>query len=117
MAEMMRRASDRTHPVSLDIQRPVMAKANVQILDVDWMKVVGAAIARAISIVGWSQKEAAAKVGVDAAEFGKWLSGERRPQLDRLFAVVELRQPLVMTLAGLADGVEIVTEIRFRRQA
>lgn len=105
------------HPVSLDIGRPVMAKAGVQILDIDWPRAIGLAVERAIAMCGWSKKEAAAKVGVDPAEFGKWLTGERRPQLDRLFAVQDLREPLVICLAGLASNVEVVTEIRFRRLA
>ncbi|MCR4376281.1 MAG: helix-turn-helix domain-containing protein [Acidobacteria bacterium] len=91
-----------------------MAKANVQIPD-DWPERIGRAVQRAVSLVGWSHKEAAAKVGVDDAEFGKWLSGGRRPQFDRLFAIEELRQPLILSLAGLANDVEVVTEIRMRR--
>lgn len=94
-----------------------MAKAHVQKLDIEWMRAIGAAIERAIAMVGWSKKEAAAKVGVDPAEFGKWLSGERRPQLDRLFSIEDLREPIVVNLAGLAANVEVVTEIRFRRRA
>jgi transcriptional regulator with XRE-family HTH domain len=92
-----------------------MAKANVNRVDIAWMRAIGAAIARAIEIAGWSHKEAAAKVGVDPAELTRWKEGERRPQFDRLFGVEELRQPLVTTLAALAEG-EIVTEIRFRRR-
>jgi hypothetical protein len=102
-----------SHPVLPDIGRPVMAKANVQLPDIDWMRAVGLAIQRAIKRVGLSSKEAAAKVQVDEGEFGKWLSGTRRPQLDRIFAVEELRQPLVIAFAEMAGhGVEIVTEIR-----
>lgn len=101
--------------MSLDLPRPRMAKANVNRVDIAWMRAIGAAIARAIEIVGWSHKEAAAKVGVDPAELTRWKEGERRPQFDRLFGVEELRQPLVTTLAALAEG-EIVTEIRFRRR-
>jgi len=107
------------HPVSPDIGRPRMAKAHVRIPDTptapDWMRAVGAAIARAVQFVGWSHKEAAARVGVDDAEFGKWLNGTRRPQFDRLFAVAALREPLLLALSGLVTGVEVVTEIRLRR--
>lgn len=110
MAPSIASAAGSRHPVLPDIARPQMAKANVRIPDIDWMRQVGAAIARAIAIVGWTSKEAAAKVGVDDAEFGKWLSGARRPQFDRLFAVPELRQPLVIALAGLAEF-RIVTQL------
>lgn len=97
-----------------------MAKANVRIADIsepDWLRAVGQAIGRAIAIVGWSLKEAAGKVGVDDREFAKWMTGERRPHLDRLFAIEELRKPLVICLAGLAPELEVVTEIRDRRRA
>jgi transcriptional regulator with XRE-family HTH domain len=98
--------------MSLDV--PSLAHVNP--IDVSWLREIGAAIGRAIEVLGWSGKEAAAKVGVDPAELTRWLTGERRPQMDRLFAVPELRQPLVTTLAALADA-EVVTEIRFRRSA
>jgi transcriptional regulator with XRE-family HTH domain len=101
--------------MSLDLPRPRVAKANVNAVDVVWMRAIGAAITRAIELAGWSHKEAAAKVGVDPAELTRWKDGERRPQFDRLFRVEDLRQPLVTTLAALADG-EVVTEIRFRRR-
>jgi len=115
MSSTMRQTSPNGHPVFPDMGRPRMAKANARIPDIDWMTRVGAAIAASIRTVGWSSKEAAANVGVDDAEFGKWLSGTRRPQMDRLFAVEALRQPLVIALAGLAHDVEIVTEIRIKK--
>ncbi len=105
------------HAVLPDI-RPVMAKAAVRIPDIDWMRALGAAIQRAVKVVGWSNKEAAAQARVDDAEFGKWLNGTRRPHWDRLFAVAGLRPSLVIALAELAgDGVEVTTSITLRRIA
>ncbi len=79
---------------------------------------VGRAVARAVAMTGWSHKEAAAQIGVDDAEFGKWLSGGRRPQFDRLFAVAALRQPLIVALADLGgDGITVTTHIEIRRTA
>ena len=99
-----------------------MAKADVQKLDVesiDWLKALGVAIQRAVKACDWSNKEAAAIVDVDDAEFGKWLNGTRRPQFDRLFAVPALRAALVIAFAKLAadDGVEVTTHITVRRTA
>lgn len=105
------RASSR-HPVLPDIGKARMAKADARKPDIAWNERIGAAIQRAVALVGWSNKEAAAKVGVDDAEFGKWLSGGRRPQMDRLFALDELRWPLIQTLAQLDEQNELVTEIR-----
>ena len=45
------------------------------------------------------------------------LQAAERPQFDRMFSVPEFRQPLVVALAALAEDVEVVTEIRFRRAA
>lgn len=116
-SSLLRRSTDR-HPGILDIGRPVMAKANVQIQDIDWKRAVGQAIERAISMVGWTKSEAAGRIDVDAAEFGKWLTGERRPHLDRLFALEELRVPLVMSFAALdPSAFQIKHTIEARRLA
>lgn len=115
MASNLDRGHATSHVVLPDIGRPRMAKANVQILDTThWLVLVGRSVSRAIARLGWSQKEAAAKIGVDEAELGKWLNGVRRPQLDKLFAVEALRQPLIEELADLA-GAEVTTQIRFAR--
>lgn len=105
-----------SHPVLPDI-RPRMARAHVQKPDIDWMEAIGRAIALAVAMTGWSNKEAAARVHVDDAEFGKWLSGARRPQFDRLFSVPELRDALIETLAALSPAYEIAREIRRVRKA
>jgi len=96
------------HPVLPDIGKKRMAR----IPDIEWNARIGGAIQRAVAIVGWSNKEAAARIGVDDAEFGKWLSGARRPQLDKLFAVEALRWPLIQALAGLDTKNEVITTIR-----
>jgi ribosome-binding protein aMBF1 (putative translation factor) len=105
------------HLVLPDIGKAKQAKADVRTPDMapetpEWMVLIGAAIQRAVSRVGWSNKEAAAKVGVDDAEFGKWLSGNRRPQFDRLMALDALRWPLICALAELMDTAEEVTTLR-----
>lgn len=105
-------------PVLPDIGRPQMAKANVRCPDIAPQVAIGGAIQRAVSLIGWSNKEAAAKVSVDDAEFGKWVSGARRPQLDKLWAVEALRGPLVIAFAEAADdsGVVVTTSIKVRRR-
>lgn len=122
MATTVTAEADRRHPVLPDIGKPVMAKAHVQLPDTDdtlpeeaWNELIGTAIQRAVLFVGWSNKEAAAKVGVDDAEFGKWLSGGRRPHLDRLFAVPELREPLVVMLSQMV-GAAVRLQIEFERK-
>lgn len=110
------------HPVLPDTAKASIAKAGVRVPDINWMREIGQALQRAIHDVGWTNKEALTAIyeatgkEIDDAEFGKWFSGGRRPQLDQLFAVERLREPMVIRLAGLAKG-EVVTEIRFRRGA
>lgn len=101
MASTVARRLGIRHPMSLDIGPLRPAKANVNPVDIDWRHAIGGAIARAVAMAGLSHKEAAAKVGADEAEFSRWLSGVRRPQMDKLFAVEELREPLIVALAGL----------------
>lgn len=114
---MNRRATDRQHLLQ-DIARPVMAKANVQSQDIDWKQAVGRAIERAVGMAGLTKGEAAGRLDVDESEFAKWTRGDRRPQLDRLFAVTELRAPLVIALAGLLpDTFDVKHTIETRRSA
>lgn len=100
------------HPVLPDIGKKRMANAGVRTPDIAWNERIGGAIQRAVALVGWSNKEAAAKVAVDDAEFGKWLSGTRRPQMDKLFAVDELRWPLIQCLAALDEKTALETTIK-----
>lgn len=92
------------HHVKARLRNPEME------CDEDFRALIGRAIQRAVAIVGWSNKEAAATVGVDDSQFGKWLSGAERPHFDKLFAVEQLRGPLVMALAASTDGA--VLELR-----
>lgn len=106
-----------SRPDLLDIGRPKMAKANVQTPDIapNWAAKVAKALTRAVAITGLSHKEAAALLpgDVDEAEFGKWLSGARRPHLDRILAVDRLRLPVIACLCAEC-GAEITTGIKFR---
>lgn len=81
-----------------------------------WRPLIGRALARAIQIAGLSQKEAAALIGRDQAQVARWIAGSERPQLDAIFAVSQLREPLVIALANLT-ACEVAVEIRIRRSA
>ena len=116
MANTIPQSSVDRHAVLQDV-RPKMARADVLNLDVaaaDWKPLVGAALVRAVNTSGLSDKEVAALAGVDAAEYGKWKTGERRPHFDRLLRIDLLRQALVTELARLDTNVEVVTQIRWR---
>jgi len=110
----------RTHPERAERDGLRMAKADLRYpeapapSDLRWL--VGQALRRAFGLLGWSLKEAAAKVGRDERQVARWLNGAERPQLDALFAVEELRQPIVQALSELV-GAEVEVTIRLRRSS
>lgn len=105
-------ASDR-HRTLLEDVHPKQAKAYLKPVEtVNFAEEIGGAVERAVALAGLSKKEAAAVVGVEAAQLSRWIAGTERPQFDRLFAVAELREPMVVALAKVA-GAEIETQIKF----
>lgn len=106
------------HRNSLEDVTAKMAKADLKkVEDVTFRAQIGQAVQRALSLAGRTQKEAAGLIDCDVAQMARWIAGTERPQFDRLFAVEELRQPLIVALAGLVTNVEVVTEIRFKKSA
>lgn len=102
----------------LEHATPVQAKANLKNLEQPWRERIGRAIQRALAIAGVTQKEAAGLLDRDQAQVARWIAGAERPQMDTLFAVEMLRQPLIVALAELAGaGVEVTTAITMRRIA
>jgi len=101
--------------------RPEMAKADLRKPEIgDLRKEIGSAIVRARDLLGWSQDRLAQEVKRDARQVARWERGDERDrvQMDTLWAVEELRGPLVVALAELASGaVEVETVMRFRRIA
>lgn len=94
--------------------RPRVAKAGLRKAETEvWAKAVGQAVQRAVSICGWSLKEFAAAIGREERQCARWIAGDERAQLDTMFAVEALRQPLVQALAELAEA-EVVVSVRFR---
>jgi len=118
MADSVAAKAIQRHPVLPDIGKAKQAKAVVRVPDIGQenalMALIGSAIQRAVLKVGWSNKEAAAKVGVDDAEFGKWLSGGRRPHFDKLMALDALRWPLICSLADVLGTAEEIVTLRRR---
>ncbi len=104
------------HPVLPDMPSPRMAKADVQN---PGMVALGRALEYAIGVARWSSKEAAAHIAkasqspVDEAEFGKWLSGNRRVLVDKVLCVDELQWPFIVGLAREC-GHEVIEEIKRR---
>lgn len=96
-----------------------LAKATLRNPEMDGgREMVGAAIRRAVALAGLSHKEAAAQIGVNDAQFGKWLSGNENPQVHKVFAVEALRQPLVLALAEQCEteGISVRTVVTLERK-
>ena len=90
-----------------------MAKADLTNREnADFRAQIGQAVQRSFSLAGWSIKEASARIGKEPAQVSRWIAGTERPQFDALFAVEELRWPLVQCLARLDEQNEVITEIR-----
>lgn len=117
MSHSMKDRLDAGHRELPDTAHGSMAKADLRKADI-WKPRIGQALRRALSLCGWSLKEFAGAVDRDPRQCARWLDGSERPQLDAVFAVEELRQPLVIALAELVGpGVEVTTAITIRRIA
>lgn len=117
MSSSIAHSSLTRHLERLEMPSPVMAKADLKNLETSWRQQVGRAVARAFSIAGLSQKEAAGLIGRDPGQVGRWFTGVERPQFDAILAVQVLRTPLVEAIAELAgEDVEIETVVRVRRR-
>lgn len=102
----------------VDDIRPRMAKALNKVEERDWKADMGKVIARCFELAGLTDKEAGALMDRDKAQISRWIAGTERPQFDAIFAVPQLRAPLVLALAEQTpDTVEAVTELRIRRFA
>jgi transcriptional regulator with XRE-family HTH domain len=79
---------------------------------------VGAAIARAQQLRGWTLKEFADALDRDERQLARWIAGTEHPQLDTLFALVSFRHALIVALAEQAGlGVDVQTVITLRTAA
>lgn len=81
-----------------------------------WRASVGRAIQRCFSLAGLSLKEASGLLDRDAHQVGRWINGQERPQMDTLFAVEQLRQPLIQAFSEMA-GADVEVTISLRRRA
>jgi hypothetical protein len=114
MGQSVPKTDPNGHRNSLDAVRPAMAKADLNDVEVGFKSLIGRAIQRAISLAGWTQKEAAGHLGRDTAQLARWISGAERPQFDVLFACAPLRWPLIQCLSQLDEQNEVVTTITRR---
>ena len=85
----------------------------------DMPRLLGQAIERAIVLAKLSKQDVAFRMGYsDQSALSRWIAGApgETPQFAKLFAIDELRQPLVVALAELAEC-QVETVIRTKRRA
>lgn len=114
------RTVERSTPRTLRDVRPVMAKAVLTDRESreNPAQLLGSAIQRALSLLGWTVDRCALECKRDRAQVSRWIAGSERPQFDTLWTVEELRQPLAHALAELAGcKVTTVIEMDARRRA
>jgi hypothetical protein len=94
-----------------EVPRPSPAKANLTIREN--RPHVGAALGRALGIVGVSIKEAAALCGVEPTQVSRWIAGAENVQIDRVYGT-KLHGPFAIELARDAAGCIVETTVTFR---
>ena len=95
-----------------------MAKAGIRKAETDvYYASLGACMEEVRHVFGLTLEGFAAELGKNERQVSRQINGQERPQLEAVFAVDRFRAPLVIALAKLAAGVEVVTEIRVRRSA
>ncbi len=100
-----------THHNRLEQVRPTMAKVLNAVENP--RAIVGAALRRAIGIVGLSDKEAADLLGIDKAQRSRWLSGGESIQLHCIYAT-KLHGPFAIEMArDAADSCVVVTTVTY----
>lgn len=113
---MSRSVLDQTLPVPRDYREksPAMAKATIKVHpkgENETRLMFGRAIVRALRLIDWTAERLAKELERDHRQIGRWITGEERPQIESLWDIKELRQPLVIALAEMAHA-EVETVIR-----
>ena len=94
-----------------------MAKADLRKPETpNYREQIGQCVNIARLALGWSLKEFAAKVAREERQVARWLNGQERVQLDVLWAIHELREPLLVALARLSGYAEVTTQIKFEKR-
>lgn len=80
---------------------------------------IGRVIERALALAGISKQDAAFRMGYGSnqAPLSRWIAGVETPQFAKLFAVPELRAPIVLAFAEVVDAIDITTNVTIRRRA
>lgn len=105
------------HRLNVDAVRPTMAKAVLTKIDEDAARLrFGQILARAVELSGLIDKQAADELGVDRAQFSRWLNGKENPQVWRFHEHDLLGPALIAAQAEVTPGATIRTVIELERK-
>lgn len=122
MSAIVAEQSSSRHRTLGEIPKAKQAKADLTFretrqIEADFRAEVGQAVQRAISLVGWSVKEAADHIGRERAQVSRWIAGTETPQFAKLWTLGErFQQELVIALAELVPCVSVRTQITLERK-
>lgn len=104
------------HRLSLENVTPRMAKVDLKKVEEAARRAYGEVLARAVDLAGLIQKEAAARLKVDPAQFARWISGAENAQVWRFHQDELLGPALIAAQAEVTDGATVRTVIELRRK-
>jgi len=106
-------------PQEIDAASPSKANGYLARREItDTRRAIGVAIEVACARVRKTQEQVADELGMDRGQFGKWISGVERPQLDRICdRYPEFYDLVLVELAKLSARIEVVTSLRVRERS
>lgn len=105
------------HLIKFDDVPLTMAKASLNKVDESrWRKEFGEILRRSVELAGLIEKEAAEQMGVDRAQFSRWLGGQENPQVWRFQRHPLIGPALIAAQAEVTPGATIRTVIELERK-
>ncbi len=95
-------------PIKADLRKPESEDA---------LKELGECLDFARRAVGWNLEQLAGAMDRDPRQVQRWIDGKERVQIDTVFRVPQLRQPLVIALARLSQEFDEDVTLTARRRA
>lgn len=109
--------TERRHRIRFDDVHPVPAKADLKKVDEDQLRAnFGHILSRAVELAGLIDKDAANRLGVERAQFSRWLSGKENPMVWKFHADALLGPALIAAQAEVTPGAIIRTVIELERK-
>jgi len=117
MAESLAPQPSGRHLIKFDEVPLVMAKASLnKVEESQARKGFGEILRRAVELAGLIEKEAAEQMGVDRAQFARWLGGQENPQVWRFQRHPLIGPALIAAQAEVTPGATIRTVIELERK-